>query len=411
MMELLFEFSLNVIDFSYILWFYSLLINEKNTRNKFIIAVLLFSSFQFLKDSTLIFGGFSNFIDSAIAVAFLIIYTKKKNFQNFISAIIIESILMLSIVSFVAIALELSINIESTLQFGLSRLLFCILLKMFTILLFYILVKPLKQLYNIMNYGEMRIFSLLLIVSLTCLSYVYGNSRGNEQIFFYTAYLSIILLFVYYMFYLYCKVSKDFANSQTMSAIMEMTKDQIAIIDSEYEQYRKLRHDINNQLSILYDLQKQGHYAEVMETLEKYHGDIEANHSTLTGNIYLDAILRLKIKQYKDISIDLEVMVSKDIPMEGKDIVSLLSNIIDNACEELYKTGDRDFKLSIKGDHSKLQIFAKNRMRSNHALVSEKDTKYHGFGLKIIHEIIEKNDGNIDIKTDDFFTIKILIIF
>ena len=57
-----------------------------------------------------------------------------------------------------------------------------------------------------------------------------------------------------------------------------------------------------------------------------------------------------------------------------------------------------------------MMIKAQNKCRDDIDLKTDKDKHEHGYGLKIIHEIAHKYDGNvlIDVK-DGFFDIRVLL--
>lgn len=411
MIEIIFEFSLSAFENTYLLWFYLTLINQKWKIKNLVMYIILMSCIQFAKDSMMDFGGLSSFVDCFIAVVALYLVAFKKNTMTFLSAIIIYSIDHFSVICFVSIAIELSIDVASTLIFGLPRIIFCLFLKSFTILLFMYLVKPLKKLREIISYGAMNLFSIILAVSMFCLSYVYGNSQGNEQIFIYTAFLTVILLMVYYLFYLSCDAMKRSADAQMIAAMMELTTEQTHCIQQEHEEYRKIKHDLNNQLSVLYSLQKQGQYKEVESTLAKLCEDSHFANKTITSNLYIDAVFRQKMKQFEGIEFHLDITLSKDFEIEGKDVISLLSNIIDNGCEELIRIEEKTFDLKMKADKSKMIIYTRNKMRKNPSLnTTDKDKRYHGYGLKIIKEIVEKYNGVLSITTGDYFEMKITMM-
>ena len=58
-----------------------------------------------------------------------------------------------------------------------------------------------------------------------------------------------------------------------------------------------------------------------------------------------------------------------------------------------------------------MMIKAQNKCRSDINFNTDKDKHEHGYGLKIIHEIAHKYDGNvlIDVK-DGFFDIRVLLL-
>ena len=167
---------------------------------------------------------------------------------------------------------------------------------------------------------------------------------------------------------------------------------------------------MKNQLTVLSILLTDGKTQEAENILHKLCDSVDSVKGSISGNLFIDAILRQKMNEYQDIEFHLDIQVTKDCVIDGKYIISLLSNIIDNACEELRRIKEIDFNLQINGNQSQMMIKAQNKCRSDINFNTDKDKHEHGYGLKIIHEIAHKYDGNvlIDVK-DGFFDIRVLL--
>ena len=167
---------------------------------------------------------------------------------------------------------------------------------------------------------------------------------------------------------------------------------------------------MKNQLTVLSILLTDGKTQEAENILHKLCDSVDSAKGSISGNLFIDAILRQKMNEYQDIEFLLDIQVTKDCVIDGKYIISLLSNIIDNACEELRRIKETDFNLQINGNQSQMMIKAQNKCRNDIDLKTDKDKLEHGYGLKIIHEIAHKYDGNvlIDVK-DGFFDIRVLL--
>ena len=58
-----------------------------------------------------------------------------------------------------------------------------------------------------------------------------------------------------------------------------------------------------------------------------------------------------------------------------------------------------------------LKIIEINTCRKNNSLTTDKTGKEHGYGLKIIREIVEKYNGMLDIEMKEEFRMEISILF
>lgn len=412
MIEMLFEYTLSVIDYSYLLFFYLRLINKKWEWKKAVPAILGIAVVQFVKDSYLDFGSMSLVIDRMVVIVFLYICSFKYTINNFLYAIMIYCIFSFSVIFFAACAMELGVEISDVLAYGLSmeRLVFSILVKTFTIILFVLLSNPLKKLHYVMRNKAENIMVLIMSLILFVFAYVFGNVEEKSSIFWVTLMISVIMISVFYLFYRYCMVLKQQADDKIIQYSIDITSDYVRNLEKEHAEVKKIRHDIMNKLTILEYLIEEEKYEEVTEVLSELSNSMHINKVSISGNIFIDAVLRQKMNEYKDIKFETEIKLSEDFNMGGNDLISLLSNIIDNACEELIRVNESSFILKIKGSGNQLSIYEENICRIDNDLVTDKNIEYHGYGLKIIEGIVNKYSGVVDFQVDQAtFSLSILL--
>lgn len=411
MIEMLFEYTLSVIDYSYLLFFYLRLINKKWEWKKAVPAILGIAVIQFVKDSYLDFGSISLLVDCVIVTIFLFLNSKTLKLYEFLYALMLYSIFCASIIFFVSCAIELNYDVASTWVFGFERYVFTFMVKCFTIILFTLIYKPVMKFHDVMENNTENIMVFIMSFILIVYSYVFGQSQNNSSIFMYTVLISIVMMGVLYLFYRYCLLMKQHSDEMIIQHTMNITSDYVKRLEDEHNQVRKIRHDIRNQLSALTFLIEQQKYEKAKGILERLSNDLETKRVSLSGNVYVDAVLRQKMNEYKDIKFNIDIQLSDDVQIDGNDIISLLSNIIDNSCEELKRIHHNEFTLVVKGNSSQIRIYEENLCRRNNDLQTDKNSTQHGFGLKIIKEIVRKYGGNIDIVIEkDVFRIAILLL-
>lgn len=412
MMEFVFEFSLSVIDYTYLLCFYNVLIGRKWKWKRAIVWILSIVCIQYIKDMNIDFGGFSSFLDDVFVITFLFLFSKNYTFKNLLYACMMNVIFTFAITFLVSLAIECNIDISNTLLFGMPRVLFSVFLKSCTILLFITLLKPMKKMQLILHDKAEYLMVFIMCSIANTFSFIYGDSQGNRSVFLYCLLLSIILIAVLYLFYNYCMNIKQQADTKLIQYSIETTMEYVGKLEKEHAEVRKIRHDMQNQLNIIYMLLKDKKYEEVNILSKQLANTVDDSKVSISENIYIDAILRQKMAQFSSINFSLDIQISKDFKMDGKDIISLLSNIIDNACEELIRNGDDSFSLKLIGNDTQFIIDEQNPCHENRTLQSSKDKKEHGFGLKIIKEIVEKQEGYMEIYNEDgMFKIHILLVF
>lgn len=409
MAEVLFEYSLCLIDSTILLFFYLNLVDHEWKWKKAIPAVIIMALIQSFKDNLVDFGTWSSLIDSLLIIICLYFYTFKFTFLNLVSAMLISSIIKSSTMIFVGVTAKLSVDISATHVFGWERILFCIFLKTFVLAIFFITISQLKKLYSLLADKAIITFFFILALVLTTIAFVYGTTTIDDNFLYMIIFVLLVFISVVYLIYHYCIVLKENESLYSIKHSMKLTAQYTKDLEQEHSEIRKIRHDMKNQLLILSDLQNSNQYDEVSHILTSLTKELNKNRKSISGNIYVDAVLRQKQEQYRDIIFNLSIVLDEGFQMEGTDIISLLSNIIDNACEELKRIGKSSFKLNLIGNKTMFEIEEINPCRKRLKLKTDKNTESHGYGLKIIKGIVKKYDGDIVIKTEKEFHLSIVL--
>ena len=409
-MEWAVEFGFSVIDYTYLLYFYHMLIDKKWEWKKAILGILLISILQFCKDEILFFDMWANIVDTIIITGFLFLNSKQYLLDYYFYALLIDNIFSFSITIFVSVAIKMGIDVSQTLVFGYERIIFVILLKIFVFFVLWCAVKFLVK-HRIQDMKTETITVAITAVTLIIFNYLLGTTQDNAEILLYTVLLTLVMITNFYIFYRYSIFIKSQSEAEIINQSINITSDYVTKLQKEQENIRKIRHDMKNQLTVLSILLTDGKTQEAENILHKLCDSVDSVKGSISGNLFIDAILRQKMNEYQDIEFHLDIQVTKDCVIDGKYIISLLSNIIDNACEELRRIKETEFTLQINGNQSQMMIKAQNKCRSDINFNTDKDKNEHGYGLKIIHEIAHKYDGNvlIDVK-DGFFDIRVLLL-
>lgn len=182
---------------------------------------------------------------------------------------------------------------------------------------------------------------------------------------------------------------------------------------------RKMYHDIGNHLATLDQLFQSGSKIEANEYLQS----LSCHYNTIPRKQYslnpvVDALLLQKTSICEKQQIACEVMVK--FPVQHKianlDLVSVFSNLIDNAIEACVRNKITSPYILVKtecvGDFLIVQVKNSNAPnRSNrHLSTWKKETFLHGFGLKILNDIANRYDGQFTCKQEnDCFTATITL--
>lgn len=174
---------------------------------------------------------------------------------------------------------------------------------------------------------------------------------------------------------------------------------------------RQFRHDMKQRSLYVRGLLEQERYEELKqyydETLEYLQSQKKVASS---GCIYFDSIINYKaeVAAHDGIQFVAELQIPQECRVDGDECCVCLGNLIDNAIEAAKEAqeGARQIllKLLARGSNLYLEIsnpYVQPRMQKNGSYLTTKlSSDEHGYGLRIIREIVEKHHGELDIQDD-----------
>ena len=191
-----------------------------------------------------------------------------------------------------------------------------------------------------------------------------------------------------------------------------------------YDKIMTLKHDLKHQmLNMKSTLNEntENSLKNLHEQIDKIIGDVDfASFKQYTDNEVVNTILNYKLSTAieKKIKLDVKVTLNKGAKLKENNISVILGNAIDNAIENFYYTKQELDRIEVKifEDNSNLYIKISNpfsgviNKKNNIILTTKENPSEHGMGLSSIKNIIEKNDGYINIDTaGNIFTIEVII--
>ena len=143
---------------------------------------------------------------------------------------------------------------------------------------------------------------------------------------------------------------------------------------------------------------------KIDEALEKYKWAYETK---ICENKVVDAILlnKLTLAKEKNIPMYIQAILPVELKMDDLDIVSLFSNLIDNAMEanESLPRESRFISVTSGVFANVLYVAVENQKEKGKRIhfgsghTSKEDVLYHGYGTKIIRRIVERYEGHIQV--------------
>lgn len=175
-------------------------------------------------------------------------------------------------------------------------------------------------------------------------------------------------------------------------------------VRTQYQEIRRIRHDIKQQLATVSGLQFEGKYNDAQRYISEITNRIEQIEMFIdVGNDYINAILNSKLSIAKSKGIEVLCNFSGEIDCINEyDLCSLMGNVLDNAIEAAENVDGAVIEVSLFSDKHKLILTVSNTisqsvLNGNAELKTTKDeTELHGFGVKSIKAIAKKYDGIVD---------------
>ena len=305
---------------------------------------------------------------------------------------------------------------------------YVVLSAIYSTLLFFVLFMTAFALWKgMIDHFWMKEYLLYIIVpfyQLILIMVYYSTCRELEQIELTTGVLLVLfsLIIDFSMLHLVNGMVKKMQMEKELMALYmqrqtEMKYYEIAV--KNMEEIREIRSDFGGQLQKLYRLLKKNEYKqEVREIL-----DVSAENLRITSikryceNAIVNAVLVIKkrLAEEKNIVMECECNVAEEVGIEMIDLCSLFVNLIDNAIEASEKIGENGKKwVSVRAGVRGGYLTVKIQNTYFHSIIKEKgriltnkqDKENHGYGLRLIEDIIKKYDGNLDIDMqEDIFKV------
>lgn len=304
----------------------------------------------------------------------------------------------------------------------LSRIVVISVIKVLWGLAYLLLKKYIYRFSLIENYA----YTVLAVSGMGFLGYLYlvdqtfkafGITITGLWIFFLTL-LALILFLAYFI--IESKEEKMKLNfAETRSQLLEENYKAISDI---YMGNAKLYHDLNNHLTILYQLIEKGNEGEAKKYIQEIGKPIlKLSQITWTGVDVVDVIINSKIEKMKEEGITYEINVEfpRNTNIMPHDICTILANLLDNAIEAASKLkNSKNISLTIRRINHFLMIKVLNSCieeKSDFVQYPETTKEHkelHGWGLPSVMDAVKKYDGTLKcINQNNQFIVKVLLFF
>ena len=238
---------------------------------------------------------------------------------------------------------------------------------------------------------------------------IYGYAVQNYV--FLSCLVSLLLMVCFYFRQSQLKMQISVLDTQ-----YDLIESQYVRAQNFYAENAKLYHDIKHHLRALERLLQNGDQREALSYIESVQEPLQCKVIPVhTGVDIVDTVIyetKEKAEQ-RDILLVVETpILPSGLKLEDREFVVLCANLLNNALE----AAKEQIRLNIAITAGFLVIEMQNDYKEkplvkNNHFVSEReqDASAHGWGMKIIEQIVEKYHGELSIRVDMQVSIKILM--
>lgn len=244
------------------------------------------------------------------------------------------------------------------------------------------------------------------------------ESAASLIVFFADVLIMLSAITSYYMILSLGNFSRESEELRLEKQQQEFRLQSNENVKLQYEETRRIRHDLKQVYAVLSTLLSENKVAEAEEYLSRNYSELESMEILIdVGNDFINAILSSKLNRAKALGITVRCCVDKSLKFDEADMCVLLGNMLDNAieaCEKCAQPRYVEFSIISRGEQYLIEVANSapgNVLGENAALKTTKpNAELHGFGTKSIRQIAEKYDGNVRyFQEGDIFTCEVLL--
>lgn len=260
------------------------------------------------------------------------------------------------------------------------------------------------------------IFTICAVMLMT--SSVIKSYHSDIIAIYYIIAIGLIVLNLV-VFHLISEILENSRNMKEAEALRQQSIGQLELYNSMRENYniqRQRTHEYKNQIVCMDMLMKKKDYSKLEDYIGNISDGLDAQLDMVdTNNDVVNAIFNAKYYEAikNDVLVVLKINDLSDIKISDNDIVTILSNLLDNAIEAAKQCdiGKRIVKIKMLYEDAVLSIAVSNSYKAEPVLTEDgyirttkKDREEHGWGMRNVVTTLEKYNAEyiIDYKNGEF---------
>lgn len=384
-----------------------------------VLAILINAAFiQYVPDFPITARFLLYFIFSLILSQ--IIYTGKIFIKAFFILVANYIILISDIIAGNFASYLIKINIQNILNVSITSFAFSILAKLLSVILLMIFIYyfqkikfEIPQRYWIIM-DVIVLFLAIILQFIMEISPILQEESSEYSIYIFGISIGFLIIsgLVIFFFGEICFYHEKQKENYILSMRNHSLEQQLNYHESATADLKRVRHDINKNLTNISYLLKQNNINDSVAYIDAITKALEGTKSIVNcGNDIIDAILNYKIAVCKLHNLDIRIDIDHipHLSIDPIDLTAILANILDNAIEalDIMETGERYISGRIFCYKNYLSIVVKNPyfhqliMENNKIDTHKADKLHHGYGLASIRSSAEKYGGSFKIYTEN----------
>ena len=421
---ILFDLCINIVENTIIYFFLVNYLRMNNKYNRIVLTMFIIISTISITFFNLAIGyeGLYIYVLHFIAIIFCFKYS-----DNYLIECIFIVFLSYSLIAVINGTLIISMNLLISNEFNSPYLLtykyswiIIILSKIIFLIVCANIVRVRKKYNDAIIQSEIAIlFLLVVLISLAYLPFsniLYAQSISEIYIVIGFFSLSILSVSIVFAFFRLLNINKGIKNNEIKVKVQQSKLDSVTEVSELNNKISGLKHDMKHILSYINNCLENNNIDEAKKLTENYSARIEDLVMVkITNNDILNYTLNQLIAKCKNNNIECISMITSDckINLEDNDFIIILSNIFDNAYENCCGKNSIRVNISDNGDYSIISVensIDVEKIDIKKGLRSSKVGELHGYGIKNVCDILNRNDGSVVFESYGYlFVCKIII--
>lgn len=257
----------------------------------------------------------------------------------------------------------------------------------FWYLLYRLFEGKIKRAYQYLNGKMWLLIDLICAAPLIAIYMVLINTAEDKILVLYAVAAACLLTNIGIIFVI--EYLADTMQTSVENQNLKLQQSYYETLEKNQLDIRKLRHDMNNQLSVVGSLLKQKEIEKAESYFDSLSDQFRVSNRIFCKNGIVNAVLNVKYNLAMDNQIDCFFNIAIDglVPLEYVDLCSIFANTLDNAIESSVKieeSGNRKITVKARCENGYFSYCITNKKENTVKVVKDKyitdkaEVKFHG---------------------------------